>query len=139
MANPAIIQPDAELALIQYLRASSAVTSVIDGAKITTVLPPSYDSSEPHVLIQRTGGFSTSWQAIDEPSFQVDVTGGTRHACQNVMRHVRAAVMAIANDIVAEGVLSSAEEEIAPTWMPDTIPVPPVPRYTWRCRVFLHN
>lgn len=139
MTNPVIIQPDAELALIQYLRGRTEVASVVAADRITTVLPPEPDFSIPRVLIQRTGGSSLAWQTIDQPAYQIDVVGGTRHECQTVMRHVRGAVMAIANDTVSEGVLAASEEEIGPTWMPDNVPIPPVPRYTWRCRVFIHN
>ena len=139
MANPIIIQPDAELALIQYLRGVSAVTAVVAADHITTTMPPTPDFTVPRVLVQRIGGSSLTWQSIDEPAYQVDVVGGSRFDCQKVMRTVRGAVMAIANDTVSAGVLASAEEEIGPIWMPDNVPVPPVPRYTWRCRVFIHN
>ena len=139
MANPIIIQPDAELALIQYLRGTSAVTSVVAADRITTSLPPQPDFAQPRVLVQRVGGGSLAWQTIDEPAFQVDVLGGSRYECQTAMRHVRGAVMAIANDTVSAGVLASSEEEIGPSWMPDNVPIPPVPRYTWRCRIFIHN
>jgi len=139
MANPIIVQPDAELALIQYLRGTSAVTAGVASDRITNVLPPTPDFTMPRVLVQRIGGSSLTWQTIDVPAYQVDIVGGSRFDCQKVMRTVRGAVLAIANDTVSAGVLASAEEEIGPVWMPDNVPVPPVPRYTWRCRVYLHN
>ena len=67
MAFTPIVQPDAELALIQYLRSRSEITSLVPAARITTVRPqePTY----PLVLIQRIGGTSLAWNAIDEAAY----------------------------------------------------------------------
>ena len=139
MPHPIVVLPDAELAVITYLRSQAAVTDVVAGDRITTVLPPQPDFTIPRVLVHRTGGSSQQWGIIDEAAYQIDVIGGTRFECQTVMRHVRAAVMAIANDVVTDAVLASTEEEIGPAWLPDNVPVPPVARYSWRCRIFIHN
>jgi hypothetical protein len=137
MPNPIVSMPDDELALIQYLRSLSAVTALVPGARITTELGtnPVY----PVVLLQRVGGQAAVWQMLDEPAVQVDVVGGTKFECKKLALTVRAAILAIANDVVAEAVLSSAYEEVGPSWLPDTVPVPPLPRYTARYRVLLHK
>lgn len=136
MANPVAAAPDDELAVIQYLRLAPEVTALIPAARITTELPPS--PVYPVVLIQRIGGVGI-WPALDEPAQQIDVVGGTKAQCKTLALTVRAAILAIANDVVPAAVLASASEEVGPSWLPDTVPVPPIPRYTARYRVLLHN
>jgi hypothetical protein len=137
MPYPLASLPDDELALIQYLRSISAVTALVPGVRITTELPPS--PTYPVVLVQRAGGTVIA-RAIDDSALQVDVINdaGKRRECKILAQTVRAAVLAIANDQVAEAVLASGFEEIGPQYIPDTIPVPPLPRYTARYRVLLH-
>lgn len=137
MPDPVIPAPDDELAILQYLRGIPAVTALVPSARITTELAPS--PTYPVLLIQRAGGVMAVPQRIDEPAIQVDAVGGTKAQCKRLMLAARAAILAIANDIVAEAVLSSAVEEVGPSWLPDTIPNPPLPRYTARFRVLLHN
>lgn len=137
MAFPLAPLPDDELALIQYLRTVSAVTALVPAARITLELPPS--PTYPVVLIQRAGGVGI-WPALDEPALQVDcvAAAGQRRACKVLAQTVRSAILAISNDVVGEGVLASASEEIGPQYLPDTIPNPPLPRYTARYRVLMH-
>jgi hypothetical protein len=137
MPYPLSVLPDAELALIQYLGSIPEVVALVPVGRITTQLAPS--PIYPVVLISRAGGVPVVWQALDEPAFQVDVVGGDKATCSLLMRTVAAAILAIRNDIVAEAVLSSAVEEVGPAWLPDTIPVPPIPRYVARFRVFMHK
>lgn len=137
MPNPLEIMPDDELAIIQYLRGVPEVTALVPGTRITSDLPdkPIY----PVVLIQRVGGTPLVWQHIDEPAIQIDVVGGTRYECKKLALTVRAAILSIANYVVPEAVLSSAYEEVGPAWLPDTIPIPPIPRFTSRYRVLIHK
>jgi hypothetical protein len=136
MPAPVNVLPDAELAVIQYLRARSEVTALVPADRITTTLPPK--PTYPVVLIQRIGGVAPVWQRLDEPAIQVDVVGGSRYDCHKLARTVRACLMAIRNDTVTEGVLVLVAEEVALQWMPDMVPVPPLPRYTARFTVLLH-
>jgi len=138
MAFPLAPLPDDELALIQYLKTVTQVTALVPATRITTELPPK--PTYPVVLIQRAGG-QVIWPSIDDPALQVDVVAaaGQRRACKQLAQIVRAAILAIANDVVAEGVLASGWEELGPQWMPDTIPIPPLPRYTARYRILLHS
>lgn len=137
MPYPLSVLPDAELALIQYLRGVSEVTALVPAARVTTQLAPS--PVYPVVLISRAGGSPVVWQAVDEPSLQVDVLGVDKASCSLLMRTVSAAILAIRNDVVAEAVLSSASVEVGPSWLPDTIPVPPIPRYVARFSVLMHK
>ncbi len=138
MAFPLASLPDDELALIQYLRSVPEVTALVPAARITLELPPS--PTYPVVLVQRAGG-QAIWPALDDAALQVDVVNaaGGRRACKVLAQTVRAAILAIANDVTAEAVLASAFEEIGPQYIPDTVPVPPLPRYTARYRVLLHS
>jgi hypothetical protein len=137
MPRPIIVQPDAELAVIQYLRARTQVTDLIPSDRITTTRPaePTY----PLVTVMRIGGTSTSWQGLDEPALQVDVIGGSRYQCQQLARVIRGCILAIANDTVSEATLASGSEEVGPQWFPDQVVVPPLPRYVARYRVLLHK
>ncbi len=137
MAFPLASLPDDELAVLQYLRGVPAVTALVPAARITLELPPS--PTYPVVLVQRAGGASI-WPAIDDPALQVDVIAdaGQRKACKDLAQTVRAAILAIANDVTPAAVLVSGSEEIGPQYLPDTIPVPPLPRYTARYRILMH-
>lgn len=137
MAWPVNVLPDAELAVIQYLRSRTEVTALVPSDRITTTLPP--QPTYPVVLVQRIGGLATAWQQIDEPALQVEVVGGSRYQCQQLARTVRACLLAIRNDTVAEGTLVSGTEEVAIQWMPDMVVVPPLPRFVARYRVFIHK
>lgn len=137
MPNPLAVMPDDELAILQYLRAIPEVTALIPGARITTEMPPS--PVYPLALVHRAGGQALVPQAVDEPAIQVDVVGGTKAECKKAAQTIGAAILAIANDIVPEAVLSSGSEELGPQWFPDTIPNPPLPRYTARYSVVLHQ
>lgn len=137
MAFAPNVAPDAELAVLQFLRSRTEVTSLVPGTRITTSRPqePTY----PVVVVQRVGGTSTAWNFIDEAALQIDVVGDTRYNCQRIARTIAGCVLAIANDTVTEGVLVSAFEEVGPQWLPDTVVVPPLPRYVARYRVLLHK
>jgi len=138
MPNPLTVFPDDELAILTYLRSVSAVTALISAAKIIQQLPPT--PVYPYVLVQRAGGQSPDSRAMDEPAIQVDVLALDRAQAKVLMLTVRAAILAIANDTVAGvGVLVSAYEEVGPSWLPDTVPIPPLPRYVARFRILLHN
>jgi len=136
MAYPLAVDPDATLATIQYLRTVTAlVPALIPSDHIVTEIPsaPTY----PYVVVQEAGG-SSIFPAIDNPTLQIDTVGGSKALCNQIARTVKAAVVGIANDIVPEGVLSSGHEEMRRAWIPDTIPTPPLSRYTARYSVLLH-
>jgi len=137
MPAPINVLPDAELALIQYLRSRFEIYSLVPADRITTTIPP--EPAYPLIQVMRIGGRSTSWGLIDEPAFQVDVYGGSRYVCQRIARTVRACILAIANDTVSEGTLASGSEEVGIQWMPDSVVVPPLPRFVARYRVLLHK
>lgn len=134
--GPIVVHIDDELALIQHLCSIPAITDLCVAGRIATELPahPTY----PAVLITRVSG-QEIWPALDEPVIAVDVYGTGKRSAKQLMQTIRGAILAISNDIVPEGVLVSAVEELGPQWLPDTVPVPPVPRYTARFRVITHN
>jgi hypothetical protein len=139
MAYPILAMPDDELALIQYLRGVPEVLALIPAARITMELPPA--PVYPVILVQRAGGKSVNYRAVDEPALQVDVVAdpGQRRACKILTLTTRAAILAIANDVVPEAVLASASEEVGPQWLPDTVVTPVLPRYTARFRIVMHR
>ena len=135
MANPVVVQPDAVLAVLQYLRLRPELTALLPAASLVTEIPtnPTY----PYVIVQLGGG-SGIWPGLDEPSLQIDTVGGAKVLCAQIARTVRACIWAIASDVVPAGVLASGSDEMAPAYIPDTLPTPPLPRYTARYRVLIH-
>jgi hypothetical protein len=133
---PIVVHADAELAVIDYLCGVSQLTTLCAAGRIAAALPshPVF----PAVLITRVGG-QDIWPALDEAVIAVDVYGTDKGNAAAVMATVRGALLAISNDSVPGAVLVSAVEENGPQWLPDTIPVPPVPRYTARFRVITHT
>ena len=136
MAYPVNVQPDGELALIQYLRSRSELTNLVPAERITTRRKSEPDY--PLVLVMRIGGLANNWQ-IDSPAFQVEVIGGSRYQCQQIARTIRACILAIRNDTVPEAVLVSGSEEVGIQWMPDSVVVPPLPRFVARYQVLTHK
>ena len=136
MPYPVNVLPDAELALIEYLKARTEITSLIPAARITTALPP--QPTYPCVTVTRMGGSPLVWQRIDEPDFQVEVWGGSRFECSTLARTVRACIMSIRNDTVSAGVLVSAGEQVGMQWMPDDVTIPQIPRFVGRFSVLIH-
>jgi hypothetical protein len=137
MSYPITVLPDAELSLLQYLRALSIVTDLVPAERITTALPPK--PVYPHVTIKRVGGTAVAWQRVDSAALQLDVWGGSRKECQDIARTIRAAILAIYGDKVDEANLVSASEEVGLQWIPDTLTVPALPRYVGRFQVLLHK
>lgn len=136
MAYTPSVMPDGELALIQYLRSRTEVTSLVPSERITTTRPaePTY----PLVTVMRIGGLANDWQ-IDSPALQVEVIGGSRYQCQQIARAIRACVLAIRNDVVSEATLASGAEEVGIQWIPDSVVVPPLPRFVARYQVLMHK
>jgi len=135
MANPVAVMPDAVLALMQYLRLRSELTTLIANDHIVTEIPAS--PTYPYVVVQEGGGTGI-WPAIDEPALQVDTVGGTKAQCSAIARTVRACIWAIANDVVPAGVLCSGSDTMRMAYIPDTVPTPPLPRFTARYSLTLH-
>lgn len=134
---PIVVHADDEIAVIQYLSQVPEVTALCPPDAIRTELPAQPRVSYPTVLITRLAGEGI-WPGLDEPVLAVDVYCSTKRDAKRLAQTVRGAILAIANDSVAECVLVSAVEEVGPQWLPDTIPTPPVPRYTARYRVITH-
>lgn len=135
--RPVIPLPDDELALIQYLGTVTEVTALVPASRVSTALGPR--PVYPVVLIQRVMGDETNApQWIDAAVIQVDVLATDKRTAKVLMQTVRAAILAIENDHVAEGWLVSSYEEIGPQWLPDTLSTPPLSRYIARFRVLIH-
>ena len=140
MAYPVFVQPDAILVLLQYLRQRPELTALIAADHIVTEIPSAdatHPVTYPYIVIQRGGGRGI-WPGLDEPSLQVDSVGGTKALCGQIARTVRACIWAIAGDVVPAGVLASGSDEMPPAYLPDTIPVPPLPRYVARYSIIIH-
>lgn len=139
MSYPVEVLPDVELAVILYLRSKTALTTLVAGASITTRLPAG--ATMPRVLIHRGGGTPPEPRRLDEAAIQVDVLHDHEHQAEAsaIARTIAAELVAIANDIVGACVLVSAQTEISPQWLPDTVSTPPLAQYVARFRVYAHN
>jgi len=135
MANPVYVQPDAVLALMQYLRLRTELMALIASDHIVTEIPAS--PTYPYVVVQEGGGTGI-WPAIDEPALQVDTVGGTKAACSLIARTVRACIWSISSDVVPAGTLCSGFDQMRMAYIPDQIPTPPLPRFVARYSVLMH-
>ena len=135
MPNPVTVQPDAVLALLQYLRLRPELTAIIPADHIVTEIPTS--PTYPYVIVQEGGGTGI-WPALDEPALQVDTVGGLKPLCSQIARTVRACIWAIANDVVPAGTLCSGSDTMRLAYLPDMVPTPPLPRYVARYSLLLH-
>ena len=135
MAYPVAVMPDAVLAVMQYLRLRTELMALIAADHIVTEIPtnPTY----PYVVVQEGGGTGI-WPAIDEPALQIDTVGGPKPLCSAIARTVRACIWAISNDVVPAGVLVSGADTMRMAYIPDTVPTPPLARFTARYAVLLH-
>jgi hypothetical protein len=131
-----VVMPDPLLAIRQYLISKTEITTLVPATNIVTQIP-AVNPTYPYVILSWGGGLGI-WPGIDEPSIQIDVVGGTKIVCGQIARTIRAAIWAIANDIVAAGVLVSGTDEMPPSWLPDPTSIPPQPRYVARYRILLH-
>lgn len=133
--TPLDVLPDANLAVIQYLRSLTQITTLVASDHIISQIPtvPSY----PYILVQLAGGQGV-WPGLDKPTVQIDCMGGLQEDANLIARTVRAAIWAISNDVVTEGILASGFDEMPPSWMPDMSVTPPISRYTARYKVILH-
>ena len=135
MANPVYVQPDAVLAVMQYLRLRPELTALIANDHIVTEIPTS--PTYPYVVVQEGGGTGI-WPALDEPALQVDTVGGVKPLCSQIARTVRACIWAIASDVVPAGVLCSGFDTMRMAYLPDQIPTPPLARFVARYSVLMH-
>ena len=135
MPYPVFVQPDAVLAVMQYLRLRPELTALIAADHIVTEIPtnPTY----PYVVVQEGGGTGI-WPALDEPALQIDTVGGTKPLCSQIARTVRACIWSIASDVVPAGVLCSGADTMRMAYIPDTVPTPVLPRFVARYSVLLH-
>jgi hypothetical protein len=134
--NPVYVQPDPVHAVIEYLRGLSEITALLPAEKIVSSIPAK-GTAYPYVLVNFAGGADLT-VGMEESTVQIDSVGGSKPQCQKIARTIRAAVIAIANDIVTDGVLAHGSTELAPQWLPDEVPTPPLSRYTARYSVILH-
>lgn len=127
---------DAELAVLQYLRTVPELTSVLPPDRICTEIPA--DGRGAFLLVTRVLGEYLA-PGVDAAILQVDAVAPAKKTANEIAAVASAALCGIANSIVAEGVLAAGFEELGPAWLPDTISVPPIPRYTARYRVVTHR
>lgn len=136
MPNPIHVLPDPLLGTIHYLRSINELTALLPANHILTAIP-AQSTDFPYIIVSWGTG-EGEWPAIDHPSIQIDVIGGSRELCNQIARTVRAAIWAIANDVFDGMILASGEDITSPQWIPDTTFTPPLSRYTARYRLTIH-
>lgn len=137
MTRPVSLLPDAELAVIAYLRGRSEITAILPAARITTALPsvPAW----PALLVQRSGGRPVAAERLDAADMVIDAVGTDKAQCSLLARTAAAVLVAAAGTQVPEAgaVIQSAELGQGPMWLPDTQSNPPLARYMVRVTAYL--
>lgn len=124
--------PDAELLVVQALRATAEVAALV-GTRVYTALPP--DPTYPVVRVTRIGGIPAIRQHLDVARIQVDAWGTTKKQAFTVATTVQAALHAMVGPH-AGGVVTAVEDDLGLTWSPD--PETDRDRYVFGVAVYTH-
>jgi hypothetical protein len=123
--------------LIDWLLDQTAVTDLLSGARIYTVLPAS--PTFPIVRAFRIGGGPDSrllW--LDHPLIQFDVWGGAKAQARLIADTIRSQ---IAYGLVGEhelGTVTAVESVGGPRWLPDASYTPAKPRWSFDVTFAVH-
>lgn len=124
--------PDAELLVVNRLRATAEVTALV-GTRVYTQIPatPTY----PLIRVTRIGGVPAIRQHLDVARIQIDAWGATQYQARTVAATAQAAIHA-ATGTHATGVVSNVEDDLGLTWSPD--PDTDQPRYVFAVAISIH-
>lgn len=137
MTRPVSLLPDAELAVIAYLRGRPEITAILPASRITTALPsvPVW----PALLVQRNGGRPVVQERLDRADMVLDAVGTDKAQCSLLARTAAAVLVAAAGTQVLEAgaIVQSVQLEQGPMWLPDIQSNPPLARYVVRVTAYL--
>lgn len=126
-----MILPDAELAVITYLRTK------LPSARIYTEIPAS--ATFPLVKITRFGGIPLAMVTLDPSSIQTEVYGTTKAEARLLAAQAQSAYSE-ADGWETTGVYITAARPLSGLlWLPDPDFSPPKPRYLFDTSVYLRN
>ena len=110
------IQPDIELAVIDFLRSYAPLTAT--GAKVGSELPAS--PSWPFITVVRLGGPADFPGWLDHPRVQVDAWADTKAQAYSAIAAARAGLLDLPG-VHDNTVITAADELTGPQWLPDPV------------------
>lgn len=129
------VLPDAELVAIDYLLAQPEIATLV-GARISNTSPSS--PTYPYLTVERVGGRRQIRVRLDNARLQVGAWGATRTEASLLARTAEAALIRMKGYVHDTGVVGLVDSEMGPSWMPDTVRLPPTPRFIFTVAARLH-
>lgn len=131
-SRPAIVLPDVESMVVQFLKTNSAVASYVDG-RVYGELPPQVEFPAISILLVSDTVPIEFW--LTGTWVQVDCFGTTREEARTIARVANAELIAW-RGVVAGGVISSVSTIVGVRHMPE--PLNNRARYQVAVRVYAH-
>lgn len=116
---------DIEALLVAYLKAQSAITTLVS-TRVSTELPPTAEF--PALTLSRIGGIPDKPVFADHPQIQVEAWGRTKLEASNLAR-VAFRVLIEIPQVHSGGTVSDCSPSLGITWAPDDTFSPAKPRY----------
>lgn len=134
------VQPDVELAVVNYLRGFASLTAASPtglGAKVGTELPATPTWPFVVLTLQDDGITAHGW--LSHPRFQIDSWADTKKKARDAAFVTVAAIFDITG--TRDGAVISVPEDVilsGPRWLPDDTIKPARPRYITDVRLAAH-
>ncbi|MET9733784.1 hypothetical protein ABZZ79_24970 [Streptomyces sp. NPDC006458] len=115
MADPAVIFPDVEDLVVDYLTDRTELST----ATVSNVPPSGFTGTQPVVLVSRAGGAWIDDQHLDQPLVDFEVYGPDKTAAHTLALKVRSAVLTLRGTTQGTTLVSDVVEADGPRWAPD--------------------
>jgi hypothetical protein len=129
---PLRLLPDAELLVVNRLRAAADITAIV-GTRVYTEIPAT--PTFPLLRINRVGGIPEIRQHLDVARIQIDAWATSKFQARRLAATAQAALHSLVG-AHAEGVVTAVEDDLGLTWSPDD--ATGTARYVFGCALWLH-
>ncbi|MFJ9022552.1 hypothetical protein ACIRPU_21685 [Streptomyces sp. NPDC102259] len=107
--------PDVEALVVDILEADSALSTAL----VAVEPPANFDGTTAAVLVNRRGGAWIGELHVDQPLIELEVYGPTKQAAHVLANSARRALLAAAGNRYGTNLITEAEEQDGPRWLPD--------------------
>jgi hypothetical protein len=129
------VQPDIELAVVNFLRSYAPLVSL--SAVVGTALPATVPATFTYIIVTRLGGPVRYPGWVANPRLQIDAWADTQSKARVAADTAVAAIFDLPG-IRGSSVITGADVDAAPQWLPDATLTPARPRYTFGCLLASH-
>lgn len=127
------VQPDIELALVNFLRSYAPLTSL--SVTVGTELPK--NPSWPFIVVTRLGGPVRYPGWVANPRLLIDCWADTKSKARSAADTAVAALFDLPG-VRSGAVITDAAVDAAPQWLPDSTVTPARPRYQFSALLTSH-